>query len=344
MRRRSFHQAALALALAAMGKSQAQPAANAPRWQSNPFALGVASGMPRPDSVVLWTRLATGLNGLEGLFDAKTPGSPHPAFIVRYEIYSNEALRQPVRTGELLASPERGHSVHVLANGLQPARPYWYRFSCGNATSPVGRTRTAPAATATPQRLRIALASCQHFEQGLYAAHGEIATQELDFVLFVGDYIYESTRGGNTSRKPLRLHIGEVPQTLAQYRLRHAQYKTDTQLQAAHAAHPWVLMWDDHEVVNDYANDRDQRYTDPDGLFKAPRRRLPGLPGAHAPAAARNGQRRLGQPRRLSKPAPVRPVCLGPAGRAVDAGLPPVPQPPCLPRPLPRRRPHRAGL
>jgi alkaline phosphatase D len=252
MHRRHFHQAALALALSAFGRSPAQGPTPAPRWPANPFALGVASGMPRPDSVVLWTRLAPG-------FEAFLPGSPGAAYEVRYEIYSDEALHQPVRSGMVLAQPGRAHSVHVLAAGLQPDRPYWYRFVCGTAVSPTGRTRTAPALNAQPARLRMALASCQHYEQGFYAAHGEIAAQNLDFVLFVGDYIYESSRGSGMPRK----HAGEVPQTLDQYRQRHAQYKTDAQLQAAHAAHPWVLMWDDHEVVNDYADDLDQRYTDP---------------------------------------------------------------------------------
>ena len=253
MHRRHLHQAALALALQALARPAfAQVASAAPRWSSNPFALGVASGMPRSDSVVLWTRLAGG-------FEAFSPASQREVYKVRYEIYSDEALRNLVTSGDALAQPARAHSVHVQVRGLKPERFYWYRFSCGSAVSAVGRTRTAPALAATPQRLRMALASCQSYEQGFFAAHREISEQELDFVLFVGDYIYESNRSGKLPRQ----HTGPVPQTLDEYRQRHAQYKSDPQLQAAHAAHPWVLMWDDHEVVNDYATDRDQRYTEP---------------------------------------------------------------------------------
>ncbi len=246
------------MALAAMGANTraAAPNSPSPRWARSPFALGVASGSPRPDSVVLWTRLATDLNGLP-------PEILRADYEVRYEIYSDEALRQPVAVGTASALAQRGHSVHVHAKGLQSERPYWYRFTCGNAVSPVGRTRTAPLASAKTQRLRLALASCQHLEQGYFAAHAHIAQQELDLVLFVGDYIYESTRSQVVANDQSRRHVGEPPQTLAQYRQRHAQYKSDAQLQAAHAAHPWVVMWDDHEVVNDYATDRDQRYTEP---------------------------------------------------------------------------------
>jgi alkaline phosphatase D len=150
-------------------------------------------------------------------------------------------------------------SVHIEAKGLQPGRTYWYRFLCGSATSAVGRTRTTPAVQDKVQSLRLALASCQHFEQGFFAAHRDIAQQDLDLVLFVGDYIYESSN----PRYMLRQHLGGVPQTLDEYRARHAQYKGDADLRAAHAAHPWVMTWDDHEVVNDYANDRDMKYTDP---------------------------------------------------------------------------------
>jgi alkaline phosphatase D len=111
-------------------------------------------------------------------------------------------------------------------------------------------------------RLRIALGACQNYEHGFYAAHREIAGRELDFVLFAGDYIYE----GSSRTPELRRHGAPIPTTLEGYRARHALYKRDADLQAAHAAHPWILTWDDHEVVNDYANDRDPAYTEP-GLF-----------------------------------------------------------------------------
>jgi alkaline phosphatase D len=183
---------------------------------------------------------------------------------VRYEIYSDEALRRPVAQGEVLTDAQRAHSVHVHARGLAPGRPYWYRFSCGDAQSPVGRTRTAPAPDADVARLRLALASCQHYEQGFYAAHREIARRELDFVLFVGDYIYE----GSNPAAAVRWHGATVPHTLAEYRARHALYKRDADLQAAHAAHPWILTWDDHEVVNDYAADRDPAWSDPERFLR----------------------------------------------------------------------------
>jgi alkaline phosphatase D len=132
--------------------------------------------------------------------------------------------------------------------------------------SPVGRTRTAPALDAHVARLRLALASCQHYEQGRYAAHVDLAHQDLDFVLFVGDYIYEST---NPTYR-LRAHTGGVPKTLAAYRERHALYKSDADLRSCHTAHPWVCTWDDHEVDNDYAADQDRAYTQP-GVFLARR-------------------------------------------------------------------------
>lgn len=253
LRRRDLHRAALWLALGSWGATTGARAASDPRWASDPFTLGVASGQPRPGSVVLWTRLAAPEIQEE-------PGAgDRPAFAVRYEIYGDAALRQPVQQGEATAWPSRGFSVHVLAQGLQPGRDYWYRFACGNAVSPVGHTRTAPAAEADVRRLRLALASCQHFEQGFFAAHREIAAQDIDFVLFVGDYIYEGSSPAYTARQ----HGSPTPHTLDEYRARHALYKRDADLQAAHAAHPWIVTLDDHEVVNDYADDRDPGYSDP---------------------------------------------------------------------------------
>ena len=254
--RRDWGRAALAMALAPWSLS-AQHALGAPddakrplRWQNDPFALGVASGQPRADSVVLWTRL---------LVQERDVALSAQPVAVQCEVFADEALRQRVAQWTVMTDAQRGMSVHVEAKGLQPSRHYWYRFVCGSATSPVGRTRTSPAAQDKVAQLRLALASCQHFEQGLFTAHREIAKQDLDLVLFVGDYIYESSN----PRYLVRSHQGGEPKTLDEYRARHAQYKSDADLRASHAAHPWVMTWDDHEVVNDYANDRDPKYTDP---------------------------------------------------------------------------------
>lgn len=257
MSRREVQRRALALALmpwlGAGAKAQLLqgPAVGpGPRWQVDPFSLGVASGQPQPSSVVLWTRLL--------LADADAALNTQTMAVV-CEVFADEALRQPVRQWRVQTDASRAHSVHVVATGLQPGRPYWYRFVCGSAVSPVGRARTSPGVDDPVDRLRIALASCQHYEQGYFAAHREMAQRDLDVVLFVGDYIYESSN----AQYMLRKHLGAVPTLLDEYRQRHAQYKTDADLQACHAAHTWVMTWDDHEVDNDYANDRDRRFTDP---------------------------------------------------------------------------------
>jgi alkaline phosphatase D len=256
--RREWHRMALALAAApwlstaaqAQALTRAAGAAEGPRWQVDPFSLGVASGQPQPGSVVLWTRLR--------IAEADAAIKAQPVAVV-CEVFADAALRQPLRQWRVQTDAARAHSVHVVANGLQPGRPYWYRFVCGSASSPVGRARTSPGTDDPVDRLRIALASCQHYEQGHFAAHREMAGRELDLVLFVGDYIYESSN----PQYMLRKHLGGVPKLLDEYRDRHAQYKTDADLQACHAAHTWVMTWDDHEVVNDYANDLDRSYTDP---------------------------------------------------------------------------------
>ncbi len=226
-----------------------------PTFSAYPFALGVASGAPLPDGVALWTRLAPApLN--EGVL-------PPAAIEVRWEIARDEGFRDMVRTGRALAEPRHAHSVHVEVAGLEPARWYWYRFMAGDAVSPIGRTRTAPAVGAMPDRLRFAFASCQQYEQGYFAAHRHMAAEDLDLVVFLGDYIYESSWGRNHVRK----HEGPEPYTLEQYRNRYARYKSDPDLQRCHAAFPWLVTWDDHEVDNDYANDRSEDL-DPDFLAR----------------------------------------------------------------------------
>ena len=259
MKRREFNlylqRGAIALALAPWLDAVAAVADTPRTWHSNPFALGVASGRPRADSIVLWTRL---------LFSEEDRATGTDALRVHVEVFADAALQRRVQKIEVVTDATRGHSVHVHLQRLQPSTDYWYRFQQGDARSPVGHTRTAPALNAEVRELRIALSSCQHYEQGQYIAHAEIAKQPLDFVLFMGDYIYESSN----PQYALRKHNGEEPKTLAQYRDRYEQYKRDPMLQAAHAAHPWVLMWDDHEVVNDYANDQDRHYTDPQQMLQ----------------------------------------------------------------------------
>jgi alkaline phosphatase D len=233
--RRRFLQA-----LAAAGISRALPgcAQGAPRFVSYPFGLGVASGYPHPGGMVLWTRL------IGVLAPADQP--------VRWEIAADESMRRIVAAGNAVARSEWAHSVRVEAKGLEPNRWYWYRFMAGDAVSPPGRTRTAPRPDAAVERLRFAFASCQQYEQGFYGAHRHIAADAPDLVAFLGDYIYESSWG----REHVRKHTGGEPYTLEDYRARYALYKSDPDLQAAHAACPWIVTWDDHEVDNDYADDR----------------------------------------------------------------------------------------
>jgi alkaline phosphatase D len=176
------------------------------------------------------------------------PGAVVP---VRWEVSTDESFRSGVRKGTAYADPDWAHSVHAEIEGLDPATNYWYRFTAGNARSVAGRTRTAPAPGATNARLRIAVASCQQYEQGFYAAYRHMLDDDLDLVLHVGDYIYESSWG----RDLVRSHRSPETYTLEDYRARHALYRTDRDLAAAHAACPWMVTWDDHEVDNDYAAD-----------------------------------------------------------------------------------------
>ncbi len=213
------------------------------RFTADPFQLGVASGDPNHDGFVLWTRLAP--HPLE-----QGGGMPTEFVPVRWEIAGDDAMRSIVRTGETLATPQLGHSVHVEVNGLEPDRWYWYRFMSGDAVSPVGRTRTMPKRDAQPDQLRFAFASCQNYETGLYTAYEHMAQDELDLVFHLGDYIYEAA----PKEGRLRKHLGPKLKTLDDYRLRFSQYRADPLLHQMHARCPWVLTWDDHEVENNYAD------------------------------------------------------------------------------------------
>ena len=215
------------------------------RLNQNPFTLGVASGSPTPDSVVLWTRLhaakSSPWGGSDALGQAAVP--------VRWELAHDEQFSRIVQSGQSLAVPELAHSVHVEVAGLDADRWYFYRFLAGDFVSPVGRTRTLPKPDAVVARLRLAYASCQKWEDGYFSAWRHMREENLDLVLFLGDYIYEYPALISKVRVP----TGGWVLSLDDYRQRYALYKGEADLQAMHAACPWLITWDDHEVQNDYA-------------------------------------------------------------------------------------------
>ena len=259
--RRSFLQlsglgaATVALGVAAPAHADATPDRPVP---SGAFALGVASGDPRPDGAVLWTRLAP-----EPLAADGHGGMPRRPVPVSYEVAEDTSFRQIVRRGLAIASPELAHAVHPEVRGLRPGREYFYRFRAGSEISPVGRTKTLPATGRPASSFSFAAASCQAWYHGHFSAYRHLAAQDLDAVFFLGDYIYEYgiVAGGNLWRAGASVgpeHGVEI-ETLEQYRLRYSLFKTDPYLQAAHAAAPWLLTWDDHEVQNNYGAD-ESRY------------------------------------------------------------------------------------
>jgi alkaline phosphatase D len=210
-----------------------------PTFSNDPFTLGVSSGDPDATGVVLWTRLAPKPLEPDG-------GMPQAPVEVSWELADDEAMARVVKRGVATATPELAHSVHVEVDGLKPDRWYWYRFRSGDAETTVARTRTLPAASSSPERLRFAFASCQHYESGYYTAYQHMAKDDgLDLVVHLGDYIYEPAAAKGRTRE----HANGTCLTLADYRIRHAQYRTDQHLQAAHAICPWLVTWDDHEAA-----------------------------------------------------------------------------------------------
>jgi alkaline phosphatase D len=228
-RRRGLLVATLAAAAAPAFVRHAR-AAEVPR-----FALGVASGQPGPQGMVLWTML-TGVDLPESVD-------------VDWEVAEDEAFARVVARGRETTRADDAHSVHAEPAGLAPDRWYWYRFRALGQASEVGRSRTAPAPDARVDRLDFVVASCQRWDTGHYAAWRHAAADGPDLVLFLGDYIYEYA----SSAQSLRPNLGGKVRTLAGYRQRYGQYRGDPALRAAHAACPWLLVWDDHEVDNDYA-------------------------------------------------------------------------------------------
>ncbi|MFV0126594.1 alkaline phosphatase D family protein [Streptomyces sp. HMX112] len=254
-RRRLLTLAAAAATLAftthlpARGASAA-PELDARRITKDPFTLGVASGDPQPDSVLLWTRLAPSPYDLDS-------GLPEERVEVQWEVAYDEWFALVVQSGSVTAHPEFDHSVRVEVGGLLPGRSYYYRFRTGTWISPAGRTRTAPM-TGGLGSLTFAAVSCQAYFDGYYTAFKYVAEEDVDLVVHLGDYIYEygvNAVGGVREYTDVRLpaHFDRETVTLEDYRLRYALYKTDPDLRAAHAAHPFVVTWDDHETENNYA-------------------------------------------------------------------------------------------
>ena len=203
-----------------------------------PFRLGVASGEPTADSVVLWTRLAP---------DPMHGGGMKPEAVeVGWELAHDSAMRRVFRSGRVSSVPELAHSVHVEVWSLNPGRCYYYRFYAGGEASPTGRTRTLPAPNAEARECSFVTTSCQHWEQGYYTAYDHMADKRIDFVVHLGDYIYDVSYGGVRTHDPK-----EPPSTLEDFRARHAQYKTDPSLQRAHAMFPFFIVPDNHDALPD---------------------------------------------------------------------------------------------
>ncbi len=226
---------------------------DAAKITENPFTLGVASGDPQATSVLLWTRLApTPYQADSGL--------PPERVTVRWELAHDERFRRIVRRGAAIAHPEFHHSVHVEVGHLDSDRVFYYRFRAGSWVSETGRTRTAPSSRARVDELTLAAVSCQAYHEGYFTAYRHLAEDDVDVVFHVGDYLYEyavSAVGGarNYTDRVLPDLFNHETITLEDYRLRYALYKTDPDLRAAHAAHPFVVTWDDHEIENNYADD-----------------------------------------------------------------------------------------
>ncbi|MET7670104.1 alkaline phosphatase D family protein [Micromonospora luteifusca] len=210
-----------------------------------PFKLGVASGDPAPDSVVLWTRLAPSPLNADG-----QGGMANTDVTVEWQVSTTDRFTSLIASGSVVARYADAHSVHAIAGGLAADSDYYYRFRAQGQISPVGRTRTAPAPGTFGRDLVMAFASCAHYEAGYYTAYRRMAEENPGLILHLGDYIYE----GGVGSSVVRQHVGAEIVSLADYRRRYALYKSDPDLQAAHAAAPWLVVPDDHEVENNYAN------------------------------------------------------------------------------------------
>ncbi|MEV6955106.1 alkaline phosphatase D family protein [Streptomyces sp. NPDC051183] len=245
-RRRTVVKAAAATAalapIVALGSTTARAAESAPA-----FLHGVASGDPLPDGILLWTRVTPTAEAVPG-------SGKGAATTVTWEIAEDKGFSRIVAGGSVTSSAASDHTVKADVRGLRPQTAYWYRFTAGTTVSPVGRTRTAPAAEATTPGVRFGVVSCANWESGYFSAYRHLAARgDLDAILHLGDYIYEYQTGGYPEDKYVvrRHEPAHEILTLADYRTRHGKYKTDADLQALHLAHPMIAIWDDHEIAND---------------------------------------------------------------------------------------------
>lgn len=227
-----------------------------------PFRLGIASGDPSHDGFVIWTRLCPDPFDEHG-------GMPFGPVDVDWYVFEDEAMKRIAQKGTARAWPELGHAVHVELTGLQPDRPYWYRFILGRDKTPLGRAHTLPAPGAKVDGIRFGVAGCQHYEDGLFTAFAHLAREDVAFVWHYGDYIYEDRarqvdyqRDGSWQRS-VRDHVGTDCLTIGDYRRRYAQYKMDPDLQAAHRAAAWFTTFDDHEVVDNWTGQVSPYQTNP---------------------------------------------------------------------------------
>lgn len=261
--RRTLLKGGAGIAIASGLQSPAIVGARA-QFKANPFSLGVASGEPSSDGFVIWTRIAPEPFGFRG-------GMTMLPVDVAWEIAADEAMQQVVRAGVAIARVEVAHAVHVEVDGLEPARDYFYRFRAGGVESPIGRTRTLPVAGSDVASLRFAGAGCQSWEGGYYTAWRHIAEENFDFVCHYGDHIYEA--GYRTTWPNGRPVARAMPRdfpfclTIVDYRRRYTLYKLDPDLQAAHASCPFLLSFDDHEVLDNWAGDRDPKNSPPEAFL-----------------------------------------------------------------------------
>ncbi|MBC6457005.1 alkaline phosphatase D family protein [Actinomadura sp. HBU206391] len=218
--------------------------------KGNPFTLGVASGDPASDGFVLWTRLAPDPFAVDG-----KGGMPAKRVRVEYEVATDERFRHIVRHGAAVATPELGHSVHPEIHGLAPGHEYFYRFRANGEISPIGRSKTMPSAGSNPRELDFAFASCQAWQDGYFTAYDHMAAEDLDLVVHLGDYLYEYELTTNKRGVTVPEQFHTETFDLARYRLQYSLYKSEAPLQKAHASFPFIHTLDDHEVVNEWADD-----------------------------------------------------------------------------------------